>query len=488
MIPQALKALGASPNRPEPIRIDYVAEPTAARFHASPARVRGLMGPIGAGKTVACVQEILRLALSQSVYRGVRSTRVGIIRNTYPELRTTTLRTWMDWIPSEITYMRWDAPITAHVRVPDIGDGTGLDLEALFIALDRPAHVRKLKSLELTHGWINEASEIPFAVLEMLGGRIGRYPGKLHGGLVRDSIVLDTNPPPEDHWWYRLAEDERPASHAFFRQPPAVRETKNGQWEINPEAENLRHQPKGGAYWLDQIPGRSHEWIKVFLQGEYGSVEEGRPVWPEYSATKHLSDTTLQAHTGLPLILGWDFGLTPACAICQLDLTGRFRVLAELHTDRMGIRKFSRTIVLPFLAVRYPQRSILSYGDPAGAASAQTDESTCFQELAAAGIPTIPTITNDFGPRRDAVANFLDREGGFALDPSCRRLRLGMGGRYKLRRVQTPGETVYSDRPIKNEYSHICDALQYAALGASTVELHRPPTAGHRRARSWRAL
>ena len=30
--------------------IDYQAEPTAIKFHASKARVRGIMGPIGSGK------------------------------------------------------------------------------------------------------------------------------------------------------------------------------------------------------------------------------------------------------------------------------------------------------------------------------------------------------------------------------------------------------------------------------------------------------
>jgi hypothetical protein len=51
--------------------------------------------------------------------------------------------------------------------MPDLGDGTGLELEVLFLALDRPDDVKKLKSLELTGAWLNEASELEQAVLDM---------------------------------------------------------------------------------------------------------------------------------------------------------------------------------------------------------------------------------------------------------------------------------------------------------------------------------
>ena len=40
-----------------------------------------------------------------------------------------------------------------------------LDLEVIFLALDRPEDVKKLLSLELTGIWINEAREIPKVLL-----------------------------------------------------------------------------------------------------------------------------------------------------------------------------------------------------------------------------------------------------------------------------------------------------------------------------------
>ncbi len=43
-------------------------------------------------------------------------------------------------------------------------------------------------------------------------------------------------------------------------------------------------------------------------------------------------------------------------------------------------------------------------------------------------------------------------------------LRKGLAGGYHLKRIRVAEER-YGDRPDKNEFSHICDGLQYACLG-----------------------
>jgi hypothetical protein len=86
--------------------------------------------------------------------------------------------------------------------------------EVLFVALDTPKDVRKLLSMELvSDAWINEAREVPKVVLDGLTGRVGRYPqtirenpddvrSKVLFGCHKPQIMLDTNPPDTDHWWY----------------------------------------------------------------------------------------------------------------------------------------------------------------------------------------------------------------------------------------------------------------------------------------------
>ena len=57
--------------------------------------------------------------------KGVRKVRGCCVRNTYPELKSTTIKTWLDWYP--MTRMRWDAPITGTVDI-NLPDGNGFEL------------------------------------------------------------------------------------------------------------------------------------------------------------------------------------------------------------------------------------------------------------------------------------------------------------------------------------------------------------------------
>ena len=162
---------------------------------------RGIRGPVGSGKSVGCCVELFRRALEQKKNDdGVRKSRWAVIRNTNPQLRTTTIKTWLDWFPeSDWGNFKWSVPYTHHIRVND------LDLEVIFLALDRPEDVKKLLSLELTGIWINEAREIPKSIVDACTMRVGRYPSMREGGASWSGVICDTNAPEEDHWWAIMA-------------------------------------------------------------------------------------------------------------------------------------------------------------------------------------------------------------------------------------------------------------------------------------------
>ena len=460
----------------EDIEISYTAEPTLARFHASDKFVRGIRGPIGTGKSVGMCMEIFSRALRQEAHKGVRRSRWAAIRNTYPELKSTTINTWEDWIPSEISRITWDSPITAHVAM-DVGDGTTMELEVLFISLDRPADVKKLKSLELTGAWLNEASELPKAALDMATGRVGRFPGNKDGGASWSGVIMDTNSPDDDHWWYELAETSRPEGFEFFAQPGALL-LVDGHYIPNPEAENVQNHRIGYEYWLRQVPGKADHWIKVFILGQYGSVHDGKPVYNEWNDGLHVKEITPIPNR--PLKIGIDFGLTPAAIITQTDTRGRFLVLDELCSNDMGIRSFLTDVLIPQLMTIYPEwyakkdEMIFCYGDPAGSQRSQTDEKSCFEEIKAAGLKIKAAESNAWLPRRGSVAWFLsklaDGKPMFLLDPVCQVLRKGFNGGYKYRRIQVTGDERYTDEPMKNQYSHPHDALQYVAMEAGGIQ------------------
>ena len=80
--------------------IDYYPTKTGELFHQSDNRIRGIVGPLGSGKSVACCLEILKRAIRQAPGEdGVRRTRVAVIRNTYGQLTDTTQKTFFDWFP-----------------------------------------------------------------------------------------------------------------------------------------------------------------------------------------------------------------------------------------------------------------------------------------------------------------------------------------------------------------------------------------------------
>ncbi len=358
--------------------------------------------------------------------------------------------------------------------------------------MDRPDDVGKLKSLELTGAWMNEASEMEKAVLDMLTQRVGRYPakrefaGQVIGGKVFDAtdtdaplpywtgVVMDTNPPDDDSWWYRLAEEERPGGFRFFDQPGGLYVDKDpksptlGQYLPNPQAENVQNLPGGYSYYLKQLDGKDEGYKKVFIRGEYGTTLDGKPVYPEWRESFHLSPTPLIPNQGLPVVLCFDFGLTPACAFLQLDPKGRVLVLDELVSEDMGIRRFYEEVVRPHRMAKYSKFRIEAVGDPAGNMRSQTNEKSCMEELRDMGLICEPGETNEFIRRRESVAYFLlraiDGAAGFLVDPSCKVLKKGFASGYRYERLKASGPERFKDRPVKDKYSHIHDALQYGCM------------------------
>lgn len=435
----------------------YEASDTMADFHNSDKFVRALMGPIGSGKSVACCIEMLRLSFLQEPNKqGIRKSRWVVVRNTYRELVDTTIQTFFDWWPeSEGLYLKKDMKFTINKLMDD---GTTANIQFIFRALDKPDDIKKLLSLEVTGGWINEAREIPKQIMDMLIGRLGRYPNKRDGGATRHCLLLDTNPPDSDHWWFNLFEKDIPHNHAIFKQPSGTSD----------KAENIENLPK--LYYSNMQAGKDKEWINVYVHGKYGFVQDGKPVYPEYKDDVHYMDEEYTPIHNKTIYIGIDFGLTPAAVLAQETASGRWVVFDELVTEDMGAKTFGRLLNKHLLEC-YPNATFEIYADPAGDQRAQTDEITPFQILHSEGIIAWPTYTNDPLLRREAVAGTLTRmdfsgNTGFVIGPKAPMTRKAMAGGYKYKRMAVSGQERYMDKPDKGRYSHVADALQYLMIGA----------------------
>ena len=440
--------------------------PVTDAFMSDDSFFRGLMGPFGSGKSTVCIMEILRRAGEQAKGPdGKRKSRWGVIRNTYPELRTTTIKSWHQWIPPHIGRWADQGPPTHHIFGGDI------DLEVVFISLDRPDDISKLLGIEFTGIWINEAREIAKSVVDGITGRVGRYPNY---GATWTGVIADTNPPDNDNWWYRLAEEKRPEGWRFFRQPGGLElDAENLDW-LNQTPQTrilpLGHPDRitqGREYYRRMLGGKEPDWVKVYVNGEYGFVRDGKPVYPEFKDSLHVREFALIP--GAPIYVGIDFGLTPAATFAQKTAMGQWRIFSELATEDMGAVRFAE-MLMGVMSDRYAGYQFAKVtGDPAGDTRAQTDEVTPFQILRAKGVPANPAHTNDFNKRRESVAvacsRLIDGEPGLIVHPQCQLLRKAMAGGYAYKRVQVSGEEKFRDVPDKNHYSHVAESLQYLLLG-----------------------
>lgn len=447
----------------------YIPSPTGIEFEKDNSFVSLVMGPYGSGKTTMCINKIVKRACDMPAWSsGRRKSRWIIVRNTSGELYSTTLQSWLAWFAELGDIKKRQKPLLTYEHT--FNDGRGIvELELIFLALDREDDIRKIKSLEATGVYINELNEVPQGALSHFKGRINhRYPSpQFCNASYWSGIIADTNPPDIDHWIYRTFELEKPESYRIFHQPPGLLKVE-GKWERNRHADNANNLANN--YYTMLAEGQTDQFVKVFCLGEYGIVGFGKLVYPEFNDDINSVDE-IAAIQGAPIHLGWDFGLTPACIVCQLSEHGRLFILKEYTSEDMGIQTFAESIVLPGLARDFPYCKIgMSRADPSGLKHDEImEELSCIGVLNTIGIETHGARTNLIDPRLSAVRFFLNRlvggKPGLVISrKGCPMLRRGFSKDYVFKRISIAGEERYREIPDKNHASHPHDGLQYIAL------------------------
>ena len=158
------------------------------------------------------------------------------------------------------------------------------------------------------------------------------------------------------------------------------------------------------------MAGQGADWVSVYLGGQYGYVRDGKPVFPEYRDAVHCAAEPFPPVPGLPLVVGVDYGLTPAAVFGQRTARGQWRICAELVAVDMGAAAFGEQMA-GALAAWFPDvPSVQVWADPAGEARSQADERTAAEVLREKlGLPVRPAPTNALLARLEAVRAPLSR-------------------------------------------------------------------------------
>lgn len=446
--------------------INYSAPPTCARFMKSDSFTRLIAGPVGSGKTTACLFELFRRSCEQEpAADGLRYTRWAIVRSTLKQLKDTVLKDITSWLEGIAEYKVSDN--TIYINMGDVRS------EWILIPLETPEDQRRLLSMQLTGAWMSEAIEMPIAIMSPLAGRLGRYPSAKKGAPSWFGLIADTNMPEEGSDWWKFMVDPPPDAQIFIQPGGMSEDAENLEWLTQtPETLKLpvddeRRKAQGRTYYERFIRSNSESWCKRYVHAEFGDDPSGTAVFREsFSLHFHVVDELMPVST-YPLVVGLDFGRDPCAVICQPDHKGRLLVLEEIVAEDVGLELQLQRAIRPCLMQdRYFGKAVVIVGDPAGKQRSTLYEETSFDVVKRHGFRAYPAPTNDIDKRISAVEAWLlaQRDGGPAVlidGERCPTLVRALNGGYRYGKTRSG---IRKALPDKNEYSHIADAFQYACV------------------------
>ena len=486
--------------------LTYYPSRTMELLHREERLVRGVMGPVGSGKTVGMAADMNMRHLRQHPCRdGVVRDRFSMVRGTLTLLKATLVDTWMAMFPR--TQMK-GSKYGVFGSLEQTKGGVRHILELRGFGLDKVGALGNLLSNNFSGGMINEATTISEKAKDAVVGRCGRYPDlsmappnfkdlpmawKDSKGYWRyfknHGVDMDTNAASEDSWWYKKSRDggANPEKEVYFEQPPTAfkvwdDELEKWRYELNegqrpgiPPAENIEHLNEHWDYYQNIIDTSSSEHIDRYVCCLYSKTEVGDPVFSDFSERWHVAKNGVPwPPPGTRLIGGMDFGQTRRAVLGYMSSDGRLNVFAEAVDPTGSVETFANNVLRPMLAAHgFSITDLTLYCDPAALNRSEHSPLGGILLMRGCGFDAVPPArlpNNDIGTRLEAVRHFLNRlinnKGAVQIDPGCTALIRSIGGGYVWGRRKIGAEYMNTDEPAKNAHSHIADAFEYMCCGA----------------------
>jgi hypothetical protein len=464
------------------------AGPKAEAYENCTAPVAMIEGPLGGGKSTASAHRCLRIATWQhpSPVDGIRKARIVCVAPTYRRAWDQVIPTFFEVYPRDGDGVLWraargdpaDYTWDTKVRLKVGGPWWRVHLEVLFRAVSEGQTIEDFfRGFQFTAMWLPEAdtNKDLDSILSLGASRAGRYPlppdrppeaPDAYVGVFGDSNapVIGTPFFRRFHEYKMPDGGKAPRSDRLIKQPSG----------FSPHAENLQNlnriRKNFYAYQMQQL---SKYDIRRLLMNQPGFSREGEPVHFNFDPDTHLVDNLTVDPFGM-VIISIDAGsgtLKPAAVFWQRS--GRqWRALAEIYLPdgiQMGTQDFCievrRTLARRFHEIRRPTALIAI--DPAALSPQAASQYTTAQEIQHhTQIEAIPAPRNDRSSRFGALdrlftASVGPGEPAMVIDRGeCPGLVGGLAGGYHYRRI---GQ-ILSPQPVKNSYSHVCEAAEYGPL------------------------
>lgn len=462
------------------VKADYKPTPTAKRIHACNSNMVVAIGPVGCGKSFMSWRHVFGVVMAMPAQNGVVRARTLAMRNTLEQTVDTMLPSFFEALPAS-----WRADWSASKKTMYVdysmrkgGEQVRVEHEIIFRAAERAEDERKFKSLNVTNVLASEFSMLNFDLMMTGFTRTGRFPTGMGSEQVMNGLFESNN----------FSRSHK--MHGFFIERDGVDEMARSM-ELSPdgfmtvfrypggrtkEAENLENLPKD--YYKINALVKGEQWARVNIDNEPGVVGEGRQCY-RFDPDVHVDEKILP-DPFLPIHLGVDLGRDSAYVMTQERRDGSIRVVDCYFVDNLPLVTACPEAA-DYFASRYPNREWRWAGvwaDPGGKAEWQNDDVKPIDILERAfrrlGCRTMAAGTNDVNTRIEVVNDLFQRTNHTDFKP---RLMISGSGRCQalvdscmayhwaeLKEWNKAGAVRYQEKPMKDHYSHLAEALQYAAL------------------------
>ena len=395
-------------------------------------------GGFGSGKSVVLCTAIITQAV---LYGG----DYLISRHFMPELRRTTMKTFLEMCPKQLVKEVRVADAEVHLRSQN---GTAV---VYFIGLDEPG---KIDSMNLSGFAIDEASQTTEEALLKLQGRL-RNPKGLRKGL------LVGNPKGRDH------------VYRYFVSKVAVKPEAQHKYKmiVAPSTENV-HLPEG--YVEGMLGSYSKERIQRDIMGSFDSFEG--MIYDDFSRNIHVT-APFEIPKDWTRVVGADHGYTNPTAMLfgAVDHDGNLYIYREIYLRETLIKdictEFKSAIGITPSNPRGAEKISAIYIDPSTKSrrgqTGVSDFST-YLEYLPDYIPLL-TANNEVSAGIDRVKTFLrvnpkTGKPRVTIFDTCQNL-IEEIGEYRWSELSASQEGTKNQKEEPRKYNdHACDALRYLIM------------------------